>query len=130
AGLIGLPGGEECSPGTMECLGLAAAVADFLVERQRLLVVSGGLVTVPLLLADLAESAESAGLFPRVAGLAGEGERCGEAVAGLGVLAGGGQGFPGVGDRRGLGLGGAAPFLQNPRPAPVGRRSVTVGLPR
>src|SRR5690242_8516455 len=104
AGLIGAPGGEECFPGTIERLGMAAAVADFLVESQRLLMVSGGLVMVPLLVADLSEPAESAALFPRVAGLAGEGERSGEAVAGLGVLADGEQRFPSVVDCRDLEL--------------------------
>jgi hypothetical protein len=129
AGLIGLPGGEECFPGTIERLSLAAAVADFLVERQRLLVVSGGLVMVPLLVADLAESAESAGLFPRVAGSTGEGERSGEAVAGLGVLAGGEQGFPGVVDCRGLELAVADLLVQSQGLALVGQRLVMLALP-
>jgi DNA-binding CsgD family transcriptional regulator len=101
-GLGVLAGGQQSFPSPVECLGAAAVVAYALVKHQGLLVVSGGLVIVALPVTDLAKPVESAGLFPLVAGLAGSGERGGEAVLGSGVLAGGQQGFPGVVEGCGL----------------------------
>src|ERR1700733_12360198 len=52
AGLLVLAGGQQGFPGTVECLGLAAAVTYLPEQLQRLLVVGGSLVMVALPMAD------------------------------------------------------------------------------
>lgn len=83
-GLPRLAGGQQGFPGTEQRLGFAAGVTDLLAQGQRLLVTGDGLIIVALLMADLAEPGQGAGLLALAAGLPGQGERA--VVEGAGLL--------------------------------------------
>ena len=81
-----LAGGQPGFPGADECLGFAAGVADLPAQSQRLLVKGDGLIVLALLMTDLAQPGEGAGLLALAAGLPGEGERAVVERAGFAVL--------------------------------------------